>query len=127
LGFDVNNERYDWLPFGAKQVVDNPFFHLTLFGYKFSSLGVRNMILSFGNYATSASWGPKKERDFVSISLYNAGRAKLRLGVAGVVGTLVTQVRLGFEFVVTRIVPLLPPRVLASIRAIRGAIARKSQ
>lgn len=125
LGFDVNNERYDRLPLGAKQVIEDPFLHLTLFGYKFSALSVRNMILSFGDYAASASWGAKKERDFVSISLYNAGSPKMRIGIAGVIGTLVTQLRLGFEFVVTKVAPLLPPGLLAILRTLRRVLVRK--
>jgi hypothetical protein len=125
LGFDVNNERYEWLPFSAKQVIDDPFLHLTLFGYKFSSLGIRNMTLSFGDYGSSASWSSKKERDFVSISLYNAGSAKMRLGIAGVLGTLATQLRLAYEFSVTKLIPVLPAGLVKLLRAVRHASLKK--
>lgn len=127
LGFDVNNDRFDSLPLSAAQIICNPYFHVRLFGTKFTSLSTRGLLLSFGASSELISWSPKKDRDFESISLFNAGKSKTRLSIKGAVGTFATQLRLGFEFIVIRVIPKLPPSLVKILRKVRSALAERSR
>lgn len=123
LGLDVNNEHYAQLPISHNHVITSPYLHVKLYGVKFTSLALRHLILSFGPRSAQALWRKKKSRDLELISQYFSGRASYRISANKVFGTLATQIRLLFEFVVNRIMPKLPPGIAEFIRKMRRGLS----
>lgn len=123
LGFDVNNDHYAPLPLSHQDVITSPYLHVNLYGIKFTSLAVRQLVLSFGRRSAQAPWTQKKTRDFRLISEYFSERASNHISVDKAVATLATQIRLWFEFAVNRIMPKLPPRLAESIRKVRRGLS----
>lgn len=120
MGYDVNNEKYEWMPISADQVVMESHLHVRLFGLKFTSLAVRQLVVGFGPNRESAESPPKKLRDFRSISLFNLERTKTRIRFAGMFGSALTQLRLIYEFFVVRIIPRLPGGLVVALRMFRS-------
>lgn len=121
-GYDVNNDRYDWLPISSDEVISDPHLHVRLFGLKFTSLATRQLVLGFEPHYKQGALNPKKIRDLQSISLFNLGKPKTRLGLAGFTGTFFTQTRLIYEFLLIRLIPRLPTRLVGILRKIRSLI-----
>jgi hypothetical protein len=119
MGFDVNNAHYKGLPISHEDVVVSPYLHVRLFGIKFTSLATRQLLLSFGPRAANASWASKKKRDVKLIAEFTLDRRSVGVGISRHLGTMGTQIRLVFEFVVKRIMPKLPPAVARVLRSIR--------
>ena len=122
LGLNVNNAHYQSLPFSHESVIRNPYFHVQLYGVKFTALAVRQMVLSFGPRSQSARWGEKKERDLQAIAGYFLGRTDSTARWSGFVNTLMTQLRLLLEFLISRVVPRLPKKLVLLLRRIRGSL-----
>lgn len=117
-GYDVNNDHYKWLPVTFEQVIEDPYLHAKLYGVKFTTLEMRGFILSNRHYGSARSLSAKKLRDLQLISDYLGGAAKTRANLPGLVGTLVTQLRLLFELAIVRLVPKLPPRLAKLLRGV---------
>lgn len=123
LGFDVNNDHYAPLPISHQDVIESPYLHVNLYGIKFTSLALRQLVLSFGPRSAQAPWTQKKTRDFRLIAEYFSDRDSRYISVDKAVATLATQIRLWFEFAVNRIMPKLPPRLADSIRKFRRGLS----
>lgn len=125
MGFDVNNGHYKGLPFSHEDVINSPYLHVSLFGMKFTSLATRQLLLSFGSRSAHASWANKKMRDIKSIAEFTLNRRSVRVGTSGYLSTMVTQLRLVFEFAVKRIMPQLPPGMAKMLRSIKQKLTAK--
>ena len=125
MGFDVNNLHYKGLPFSHEDVIISPYLHVSLFGTKFTSLATRQLLLSFGPRSAHASWANKKMRDIKSIAEFTLNRRSVRVGTSGYLSTMVTQLRLVFEFAVKRIMPQLPPGMAKMLRSIKQKLTAK--
>jgi hypothetical protein len=120
LGYDVNNAKYDCLPITSDQVILDSHLHLRLFGLKFSSLVVRQLVIGFGQIrGVHPKLSSKKLRDLRSIYLFGLGAGRARMELAGTLGTLTTQARLVLEFVVVKIMPRLPSGIAQGLRRAR--------
>lgn len=116
LGYDVNDGHYKWTPISSDQVIENPYLHVRLYGFKFTSLAVRQLLLSFGSASLGKELSPKKLRDKKYISMYFANTQGKKLSGLGLWGTLATQGRLLFEKAVTSLVPKLPRGIARVLR-----------
>jgi len=125
MGFDVNNGHYKGLPFSHEDVIISPYLHVSLFGIKFTSLATRQLLLSFGPRSAHASWANKKVRDIKSIAEFTLNRHSVRVGTSGYLSTMVTQLRLVFEFAVKRVMPQLPPGMAKMLRSIKQKLTAK--
>jgi hypothetical protein len=125
LGYDLNDRHYEWLPINQSQVIQDPHLHLSLFGLKFTSLALRQLILTLGPSYAGEKLSSKKSRDLHLISKFNVANGRKLLNVNGVVGTFFTQLRLLFEFVVTKIIPILPPNLVKLLRRLRAILLRR--
>jgi hypothetical protein len=125
MGFDLNDRHYEWLPIDQNKVIQDPHLHLILFGVKFTSLAVRQLILTLGPSYGGEKLSSKKSRDLHLISQFNAGTGKKLFNLNGFVGTLFTQLRLLFEFVVVKIIPFLPPGLVKVLRQSRAILLRR--
>jgi hypothetical protein len=124
MGLNVNNAHYTSLPFSHEAVIRDPFFHVQLYGIKFTSLAVRQMLMSFGPRSQNANWGAKKSRDMQAIAGYFLGRSDSTARWSGFVNTTMTQLRLFFEFLISRVVPRLPKSLVRVLRRIRSWLVR---
>ena len=120
LGYDVNHNHFSQLPFSHNEVVDNPYLHVRLFGVKFSSINLRQLMLEFRFAGEGKDFPAKKMRDLKLIRGFQIGkhRGGNRM-VIGAVATGVTQFRLLFEFAVQRIMPRLPRGIAEALRKLR--------
>jgi hypothetical protein len=125
MGYDLNDRHYEWLPITQNMVIQDPHLHVKLFGLKFTSLAVRQLILTFGPSYGSDTLNAKKLRDLKLISRFNVGKFAGLLNWTGFIGTFVTQVRLLFEFFVARMIPRLPPKLVLLLRRLRAVFTRK--
>jgi hypothetical protein len=123
-GYDVNNSHYSWLPLKAQQVVNDPYLHVQLYGVKFTSLAVRQLVIGFGPRLQGAALNPKKLRDAQLISAFNSGSSPRRLSATGMTGTLFTQLRLLMEFAIVRVVPHLPSKFVDFLRRTRSRLTK---
>ena len=121
-GFDLNHMHYEWLPIKPAQIINDPHLHVTLFGLKFTSLGVRQLILEFRLAELGRRVAPKKLRDLKLIYKFRADEGRRRLSLFGSIATASTQFRLLSEFVIVKLVPHLPPRLVALIRRARKLV-----
>jgi hypothetical protein len=121
-GFDLNHKHYEWLPIKPAQIINDPHLHVTLFGLKFTSLGVRQLILEFRLGELGRRVAPKKLRDLKLIYQFKADEGPRRLSLFGSIATVSTQFRLLSEFVIVKLVPRLPPRLVTLIRRARKLV-----
>jgi hypothetical protein len=121
-GFDLNHKHYEWLPIKPDQIISDPHLHVRLFGLKFTSLGVRQLILEFRLGELGRRVAPKKLRDLKLIYQFKADEGPRRLSLFGSIATASTQFRLLSEFVIVRLVPYLPPRLVALFRRARKLV-----
>lgn len=125
MGYDLNDRHYEWLPLTQDAVIYDPHLHIKLFGLKFTSLAVRQLMLTFGPSYGRNTLSPKKFRDLQLISQFNAGKSDGLLTFEGFVGTLLTQIRLLFEFIIAKIIPRLPPKLVQILRRLIALFKRK--
>lgn len=115
--FDSRNEKYKELPLGIPDLIESPFTTLRLFGYKFLSLRVRELLLSFEASSNSHPHLVRKaRRDLRSIAYFYSGQGKIQLNLSVYLGTFFTRLRILFEFTLTKILPLLPSRLVDVMR-----------
>jgi hypothetical protein len=124
-GFDINHMHYKWLPIKPEQIIYDPHLHLTLFGLKFTSLGVRQLILEFRLGAHGREIAPKKLRDLKLIYQFRASRGTSKVTIFGVIATASTQFRLLLEFLIVKLVPHLPTRLVGVVRRARTLLVSR--
>jgi hypothetical protein len=124
MGYDLNDRHYEWLPLTQESVIQDPHLHIKLFGLKFSSLAVRQLMLTVGPSYGGDTLSAKKLRDLLLISQFNLGKSDGMLNLKGFVGTFITQVRLLFEFVIAKIIPRLPQKLVMVLRRFRALLMR---
>jgi hypothetical protein len=122
-GFDLNHMHYEWLPLKPAQIISDPHLHVRLFGLKFTSLGVRQLILEFRLGELGRRVAPKKLRDLKLIYQFKADERTRKFSFFGSIATASTQFRLLSEFVIVKLVPHLPPRLVALIRRVRTLVS----
>lgn len=118
MGYDVNDGHYEWTPISSDQVIESPYLHVRLYGIKFTSLAVRQLLLSFGPASAGTDLSPKKLRDKKYIATYFANTREQKLRGLGSFGTMATQARLLFEKVVVALVPKLPSGIARILRRV---------
>lgn len=116
LGYDLNHDHYSELPFSHNEVVDNPYLHVRLFGVKFSSINLRQLMLELRFASEGNEFPAKKMRDLELIRGFQKGKPNR---VIGLVATGVTQFRLIFESAVQHIMPRLPRGIAEALRKLR--------
>ena len=119
LGYDLNHNHFSELPFSHKEVVHNPYLHVRLFGVKFSSINLRQLMLELRFASEGNEFPAKKMRDLELIRGFQAGNPGGENRVIGLVATVVTQFRLIFEFAVQHIMPRLPRGIAEALRKLR--------
>ena len=119
LGYDVNHEHFSELPFSHNEVVDNPYLHVRLFGVKFSSINLRQLMLELRFASEGNEFPAKKMRDLELIRGFQTGNPGGENRVIGLVATVATQFRLIFEFAVQHIMPRLPRGIAEALRKLR--------
>lgn len=122
LGFDVNDGHYKWLPITSDQVIESPYYHVRLYGLKFTSIAVRQLLLSFGPMSANKELTAKKMRDKKLIAMYLGDSRKRGAKAIGLWGTLATQGRLLFEKAVAYVVPRLPNGLAQFLRRLWRAV-----
>lgn len=125
MGYDLNDRHYEWLALTQEAVIQDPHLHIKLFGLKFSSLAVRQLMLTIGPSYGGDTLSAKKLRDLLLISQFNVGKPDGLLNLKGFVGTFITQVRLLFEFVIAKIIPRLPQKLVRVLRRFRALFMRR--
>lgn len=119
IKFDPRNHKYRELPLDIPEIVESPYTTLRLFGYRFLTLRVRELLLSFEASSNShPHLVAKARRDLRSIAYFYSGNEKERLALSIYIGTLLTQLRILFEFLLTRVLPLLPKPLVGILRRV---------
>lgn len=127
IKFDPRNNKYRELPLDIAEIIESPYATLSLFGYRFLTLRVRELLLSFEASANShPHLVAKARRDLRSIAYFYSGNERERLRFSIYIGTLLTRLRLLFEFLLTRVLPLLPTPLVRKLRRIRKLILNRA-
>ena len=117
IEFDPRNNKYRGLPLDIPEIIESPWTTIRLFGYRFLTLRVRELLLSFEASANShPHLVAKARRDLRSIAYFYSGNERERLKFSIYIGTLLTRLRLFFEFLLTRVLPLLPTPLVRILR-----------
>ena len=125
MKLDLNDRHYEWLPISTAQVIEDPHLHIRLFGLKFTSLSVRQLILGFGPSFGGDTLSAKKSRDLSLISQFQASKCGPKRSLLGGIGTFITQLRLVFEFAVSNVAPKLPSNMYLVLRRLWGSLRRR--